>query len=52
VRIKKMGPRIAELDKDLAQEKTRNDTLQELLEPAFGAKIRRNRPGPAVTESA
>jgi len=35
-RSKKMRSRLAELDKELAMEKTRNVTLQRLLETAFG----------------
>lgn len=51
-RLKRMGSRIAELDKDLAKEKTRNDTLHELLEPAFGVKVGRNRTGRTAEGSA
>jgi len=51
-RYEKMRSRLSEKDKELAKEKTKNDTLQELIGPAFGAKVRRNRTGPTATGPA
>lgn len=42
-RYEKMRSRLSEKDKELAKEKTKNDTLQELIGPAFGAKAHRKR---------